>query len=106
MFKEERLVDNTSNTLNKKNAITCDIKIIFTFDGPSPARLYDLKKYHKALVDGLYRPILSHIGYPTYKFAKYLLDLISLITKNEYTHLSLCPWLISKIIIHLCADLT
>ena len=85
MFKEERLIDNTSNTLNKKNAITRDIKIIFTFDGPSPARLYGLIKYHKALVDGFYRPILSQIGYPTYKFAKYLLDFISHISKNDYT---------------------
>ena len=56
MVKEKRLVDNILNS-------------------------------HKALIDGLpnYRPIISQIGPPTYKIAKYLLDFISPITKNEYT---------------------
>ena len=46
-----------------------------------------LLKIHNGLVDGLpnYRPIISQIGSPTYKIAKYLLDFISPITKNEYT---------------------
>ena len=54
-----------------------------TCDGPSPACLYGLPKIHKALVDGHpnYRPIISQIGSPTYKIAKYLLDFI---TKDEY----------------------
>ena len=43
--------------------------------------------HYQALVDGLpnYRPITSQILSPTYKIAKYLLDFISPITKNEYT---------------------
>ena len=87
MVKEKRLVDNILDTLYEKNAITRDIKTLLTPDGPSPARLYGLPKIHKALVDGLpnYRPIISQIGSPTYKIAKYLLDFISPITKNEYT---------------------
>ena len=42
---------------------------------------------HKASIDGLptYRPLTSQIGSPTYKIAKYLIDFISPITKNEYT---------------------
>ena len=87
MVKEKRLVDNILDTLYEKNAITCDIKTILTSDGPSPARLYGLPKIHKALVDGLpnYRPSIYQIGSPTYEIAKYLLNFISPITKNEYT---------------------
>ena len=84
MVKEKKLADNI---LYEKNAITCDVKTILTPDGPNPARLYGLPKIHEALVDGLpnYRPIISQIGSPIYKIAKYLLDFISSITKNEYT---------------------
>ena len=78
--KEKRLVDNILDILFEKNVITCDIKTLLTPDGLSPARLYGLPKIHKALVDGL-----PQIGSPTYKIAKYLLDFISPITKNEYT---------------------
>ena len=87
MVKEKRLVINVLDTLYEKNAITRDIKTIHTPDGPSSAHLYGLPKIHKALVDGLpnYRPIISQIGSPTYKIAKYLVDFISTITKNEYT---------------------
>ena len=87
MVIEKRLVDNILDTLYEKNVITCDIKTILTPDGPSPACLYGLPKIHKALVDGLpnYRPIKPQIGSPTCKIAKYLLDFISPITKNEYT---------------------
>ena len=87
MVKEKRLVDNILDTLYEKNAITCDIKTLLTPDGPSPARLYGLPKIHKALVDGLpnYGPTIPQIGSPTYKIAKYLLDSISLVTKNECT---------------------
>ena len=44
-----------------------------------------LLKIHNALVDGLpnYKPIISQIGSPTCKIAKYFLDFISPITKNE-----------------------
>ena len=83
MVKEKKLADNI---LYEKNAITCDVKTILTPDEPNPARLYGLPKIHEALVDGLpnYRPIISQIGSPIYKIAKYLLDFISSITKNEY----------------------
>ena len=86
MVKEKSLVDNILDTLYEKNAITRDIKTTLTPDGPSPARLYGLPKIHKALVDDLpnYRPILSQIGSSTYKIAKYLLDFILPITKNEH----------------------
>ena len=87
MVKKKRLNDNVLDTLYETNAITCDIKIILTSDRPSPACLYGLPKIHKALVDGLpnYRPIISQIGFPTYKITKYLLHFIPPIAKNEYT---------------------
>ena len=87
IVKEKRLVDNILDILYEKNVITRDIKTLLTPNGLSPARLYGLPKIHKALVDGFpnYRPIISQIGSPTYKIAKYLLDFISPITKNEYT---------------------
>ena len=83
----KRLVDNILDTLYEKNAITCDIKTTVAPDEPFPACLYGLPKIHKALVDGLpnYRPIISQIGSPRYKTAKYLLDFILHITKNKYT---------------------
>ena len=85
--KEKRLVNNILDTLYEKNAIACDIETIPTPDGPSHAWLYGLPKIHKVLVDGLpnYRPIISKIGSPRYKTAKFLLGFISPITKNEYT---------------------
>ena len=82
MVKYKRLLGNVLDLLYEKNAITCDIKTMLTRDAPSPACLYGLPKIHKALVDGHpnYRPIISQIGSPTYKIAKYLLDFI---TKDE-----------------------
>ena len=44
MVKEKRLVDNILDTLYEKNAITRDIKLILTPDGPSSTRLCGLPK--------------------------------------------------------------
>ena len=56
-------------------------------DGPNPARLYGLPKIHKDPVAGLppYRPIISQIGAPTYKIAKFLLGFVQPFTTNEFT---------------------
>ena len=42
---------------------------------------------HKPLINGLpaFRPILSAIGIPTYKLAKFLVPTLSDITQNEFT---------------------
>ena len=42
---------------------------------------------HKPLINGLppFRPILSAIGTPTYKLAKFLVPVLSDITQNEFT---------------------
>ena len=55
--------------------------------GSKPEALYGLAKIHKALEDGIpsFRPILSAIGAPTYKLAKFCDQLLKPLTNNEYT---------------------
>ena len=49
--------------------------------------LYGSAKVHKPLINGLpqLRPILSAIGTPTYKLAKFLVPVLSDKTQNEFT---------------------
>ena len=49
--------------------------------------MYGLAKVHKIVTDCLssFRPILSPIGTPTYKLAKFLVSILELLTSNEYT---------------------
>ena len=55
--------------------------------GSQPGVMYGLAKIHKALEDGIpsFRPILSAIGTPTYKLAKFCDQLLKPLTNNEYT---------------------
>ena len=55
--------------------------------GSRPGVLYGLGKVHKEINNGLppFRPILSAIGTPTYKLAKFLLPFLTPLTQNEYT---------------------
>ena len=52
-----------------------------------PGILYGLCKIHKSIVDGVppFRPILSAIGTPTYKLAKFFVPLLVPLTYNQYT---------------------
>ena len=52
-----------------------------------PGILYGLCKVHKAIIDICppFRPILSAIGTPSYKLAKFLVPKLSSITFNEFT---------------------
>ena len=49
--------------------------------------MYGLAKVQKIVTDGLpsFRPILSAIGTPTYKLAKFLVPILEPLTTNEYT---------------------
>ena len=49
--------------------------------------MYSLAKAHKIVTDGLpsFRPILSAIGTPTCKLAKFLVPILEPLTTNEYT---------------------
>ena len=55
--------------------------------GSRPGVLCGLCKIHKAIVDVCppFRPILSAIGTPTYKIAKFLVPILSCLTINEFT---------------------
>jgi len=55
--------------------------------GSKPGILYGLCKVHKAIVDTCppFRPILSAIGTPSYKIAKFLVPILSKLTVNEFT---------------------
>ena len=55
--------------------------------GSRPGVLYGLCKVHKAIVDVCppFRPILSAIGTPTYKIAKFLVPILSCLTINDFT---------------------
>jgi len=87
MTKETKEVNSLLGELLSKHSISSEQRHNLSPDGPSPARLYGLPKIHKPPVDGLpkYRPIISQIGSPTYKIAKYLLSFIQPYTTNEYT---------------------
>ena len=49
--------------------------------------MYELAKIHKALEDEIssFHPIVSAIGTPTYKLAKFCDQLLKPLTNNEYT---------------------
>ena len=55
--------------------------------GSKPGILYGLCKVHKAIADICppFRPILSAIGTPSYKIAKFLVPILSKLTVNEFT---------------------
>ena len=55
--------------------------------GSRPCILYGCAKIHKPIKDGVppFRPILSDIGKPTYKLAKFFVPLLASLTSNEYT---------------------
>ena len=87
MTKQKKDVDDFLAELVDKQSLTEYERHKLSPDGPKPARLYGLPKIHKPLVNGLpkYRPIMSQIGSPTYKIAKFLLSFIQPFTSNEYT---------------------
>ena len=87
MKKEKTTVDSLLSELVDKQSISEAEREKLSPNGPNPARLYGLPKIHKPPVDGLpkYRPIISQIGSPTYKIAKFLLDFVKPFTTNEFT---------------------
>ena len=74
LLKDEEFIDKTTY----KN-----IKPV----GSRPGVLYGLGKVYKETKNGLppFHPILSAIGMPTYKLAKFLLPFLMPLTQNEHT---------------------
>ena len=83
---ENRVTDVLKNLRDKKEIASEQYKDL----SPSVSRpgiMYGLPKVHKIVTDGLpsFRPILSAIGTPTYKLAKFLVPILEPLATNEYT---------------------
>ena len=87
MLFNQKIVTDLSKNFKNKNAIseeTYDKLIPF---GPKLWALYGSAKLHKPLKHAWprLRLILSAIGTPTYKLAKFLVPILFDITQNEFT---------------------
>ena len=73
--------------LETKKEISSEEYKDLSTSGSRPGIMYGLAKVHKTVTDGLpsFRPILSAIGTPTYKLAKFLVPILEPLTTNEYT---------------------
>ena len=83
---EKRVTDVLKNLRDKRKISSEQYKDLSS-SGSRPGIMYGLAKVHKIVTDGLpsFRPILSAIGTPTYKLAKFLFPILEPLTTNEYT---------------------
>ena len=85
--KQEEIVDFLKE-LKESNVITDSVFNDLKPCGSNPGVLYGLCKVHKGIKPGdespPFRPILSAINTPSYKLAKFLVPLLSDLTKNKY----------------------
>ena len=74
-------------SLEKSGSRTTDQYKKIKAIGSRPGTLYVLCKVHKAIIDVCppFLPILSAIGTPSYKLAKFLVPKLSSFTFNEFT---------------------
>ncbi|XP_057293116.1 uncharacterized protein LOC130621786 [Hydractinia symbiolongicarpus] len=84
---EERKITNVYKALLKSGGLSEANYNKFRPVGSKPGILYGLCKVHKKCINGCppFRPILSAIGIPVYKLAKFFVPVLSNVTKNEYT---------------------
>ena len=87
IINSEKRVTDLLKKLKNKNVISEETYNKLRPVGSKPRTLYGSAKVHKPLINGLppFRPILSAIGTPTYKLAKFLVPVLSDITQNEFT---------------------
>ena len=83
---EKRIIDLLISLKNQNEIPKKNYDNLYP-SGLKPGILYGLGKIHKVLEDGIpvFCPILSAIGTPTYKLAKFCDKLLKPITTNEYT---------------------
>ena len=83
---ESRVTDVLKNLRDKKEISIEQYKDLSP-SGSRPGIMYGLDKVHKIVRDGLpsFRSILSAIGTPTCKLAKFLVPILEPLTTNEYT---------------------
>ena len=87
IINSEKRVTDLLKKLKNKNTISEETYNKLRPVGSKPGTLYGSAKVHKLLINGLppFRPILSAIGTPTYKLAKFLVPVLSDITQNRFT---------------------
>ena len=85
IMSSENRVTSLFKKLKNKNAISEETYNELRLIGSKPGALYE--SVHKPLIDRLppFRLILSAIGTPTYKLARFLVPVLSDITQNEFT---------------------
>ena len=85
-INHERRINNYLKSLEKSDSLTTDQYKKIKAIGSRPGILYGLCKVHKAIIDVCppLRPILSAIGTPSYKLAKFSVPKLSSITFNEF----------------------
>ena len=83
----ENRVTNVLKTLKDKKEISIEQYKDLSPSGLRPGIMYCSAKFNQIVTDGLpsFRPILSAIGTPTYKLAKFLVPVLELLTTTEYT---------------------
>ena len=83
----ENRITSASKKFKDKNQISNKKNKDLNPVGSRPGILYGRAKIHKLIKDGVppFRPILSHIGTPTYKIAKFFVPFLAPLTSNEYT---------------------
>ena len=83
----ERRINDYLKGLEKSGSLTTDQYKKIKAIGSRPGILYGLCKVHKAIIDVCppLRPILSAIGTPSYKLAKFSVPKLSSIRFNEFT---------------------
>ena len=83
----EKNINNYLKRLEKSVALSTEQYKKIKAVGSRPGILYGICKVHKAITDICqpFRPILTAIGTPSYKPAKFLVPKLSSITFNEFT---------------------
>ena len=83
-INHKRRINDYLKSLEKSGSMTTDQYKKIKAIGSRPGILYGLCKVHKAIIDVCppFRPVLSAIGTPSYKLAKFLVPKLSSITLN------------------------
>ena len=83
---EKKVIDLIKRFENEGKISEKEYQLIYLM-GSRPGILYGSPKVHKPVINNCpkFRPILSTIGTPTYKLAKFLVPILSPLTSNEFS---------------------
>ena len=83
---EKKVIDLIKRLENEGKISEKEYELIYP-RGSRPGVLYGSPKVHKPVINNCpkFRPILSTIGTPTYKLAKFLVPILSPLTSNEFS---------------------